>query len=124
VTAGYETQTTAERIDIEKPTPAHYAAEHKRLRKQVARAIERGGVLCWLCKEWIRPGEPWDLGHSDAPGAKALGIYAGPEHRACSRTAGGWKRQGVIGMPPPRRSTPPAKALEFFSRRRSDCGTT
>jgi hypothetical protein len=48
-------------------------------------------------------------------------MYRGPEHRACSRSAGAWKRQERIGVPPPparRRNQPPAKALRGFDTRR------
>uniref|UniRef100_A1UIX3 Uncharacterized protein n=1 Tax=Mycobacterium sp. (strain KMS) TaxID=189918 RepID=A1UIX3_MYCSK len=73
--------------------------------------------MCWRCRQLIAPGEPWDLGHADVPGAKRRGVYAGPEHRDCSRAAGGWKRHGITDAPPPahrRGSAPRAKALSFF----------
>jgi hypothetical protein len=93
-----------------------YGAAHKRMREQVKRTVNAGGAVCWRCGQLIAPTEPWDLGHRDHPRAKVLGLYAGPEHRDCSRTAGGWKRQGLTGIPPParRRAQPTAKALRIF----------
>uniref|UniRef100_A1UIU9 Uncharacterized protein n=1 Tax=Mycobacterium sp. (strain KMS) TaxID=189918 RepID=A1UIU9_MYCSK len=74
--------------------------------------------MCWRCRQLIAPGEPWDLGHDDSPGAKRLGLYRGPEHRDCSRSAGGWRRHGVSDPPPPpsrrRSSESKARALQFF----------
>lgn len=93
-----------------------YGREHRRLREQVRRTVEAGIAVCWRCRQWIAPNEAWDLGHrDDHPGAKRLGLYGGPEHRSCSRTAGGWKRQGITNAPPPRRATSPAKALKSSS---------
>jgi hypothetical protein len=93
-----------------------YGREHRRLREQVRRIVDGGAAVCWRCGLFIDVGTPWDLGHADVPGAKQRGLYRGPEHRDCSRTAGGWKRQGLTGMPPParRRAQPAAKALKFF----------
>lgn len=97
-----------------------YGANHRRVRAEVARAVDAGRVVCWRCGERIIPGEPWDLGHDDSPRAKALGIYRGPEHRHCSRSAGALKRQGIT-MPPRRgivsdqlRHRGPS-ALDFFN---------
>ena len=104
-------------------TQKGYGAAPQRLRREVKRKVDRGGVICWRCGQSIHPAEPWDLGHSDHRLAKHLGsLYAGAEHRRCSRTAGGWKRIGKT--PPPPRSQPPAKALRFFdtSARRADDG--
>ena len=66
-----------------------YGSEHRRLRRDVAKMVNAGGGLCWRCGRWINPAEPWDLGHADHRLAKSLGIYRGPEHRFCSRSAGG-----------------------------------
>ena len=97
------------------PTTAErgYGTEHRRLRKQVAKVVAAGRASCWRCGQPIHPGAHWDLGHSDSIGAKTFGVYKGPEHRTCSRSAGGWKRHGYV-VPPqlPPVSTP--KALKFF----------
>ena len=97
------------------PPRPHSGAEHRRLRKQIEKTVRAGAAVCARCGTWIRPDEPWDLGHRDAAGAKTWGLYNGPEHRDCSRTAGGWKRQGQTGMRPParRRAQPTAKALKL-----------
>uniref|UniRef100_A0A5Q5BPU6 Uncharacterized protein n=1 Tax=Mycobacterium sp. (strain MCS) TaxID=164756 RepID=A0A5Q5BPU6_MYCSS len=87
------------------------------------RNVNRGEAWCWRCRQPIAPGEPFDLGHDDSPGAKRLGLYRGPEHRDCSRSAGGWKRHGRLDAPPPahrRSSAPKAKALSFFDTTSKD----
>lgn len=101
------------------PPRPHYGSEHRRLRKQIEKTVRAGAAVCARCGLWIRPDEPFDLGHSDHPRAKQLGMYRGPEHRDCSRTAGGWKRRGRTDAPPPpaRRAQPRAKALDFFNTR-------
>ena len=60
-------------------------------RKQIEPMVLAGGVQCVRCGDYIRPGEPWDLGHVDGDRSR----YAGPEHRRCNR--------GTTG----RRWTPP-----------------
>jgi hypothetical protein len=81
------------------PTTAEggYGALHRRLREQTKRLVDAGGVLCWRCGVLIVPGETWDLGHDDAPAAKALGLYRGLEHRHCSRSAGRLRRRAAPG---------------------------
>ena len=100
------------------PTTAErgYGRAHAQLRRQVKRVVDRGGAVCWRCGRWIRPGEAFDLGHSDHRLAKHLGLYEGPEHRSCSRSAGAWKRHGYAVPPsiPPRSTGPRPKALGFF----------
>lgn len=99
------------------PEQRGYGREHRELRERAKQAVERGAAWCWRCRQPIAPGEPWDLGHADVPGAKRLGIYAGPEHRDCSRVAGGWKRHRRTDAPPPARrrsAAPKARALSFF----------
>lgn len=90
-----------------------YGTAHQRERRRVAEVVRRGGVRCWRCGRYIAPTEAWDLGHADTWAAKPLGLYNGPEHRHCSRTAGGWKRQGRIVAPTPAHRPRP-RALEFF----------
>jgi hypothetical protein len=62
-----------------------YSGAHVRLRAQAAKVVASGQARCWRCQEPILPGEPWDLGHVDGDKSR----YAGPEHSACSRSAGG-----------------------------------
>ena len=58
-----------------------YGSVHQAIRKQWARQVLTGTVECWRCRELIRAGEAWDLGHDDADRT----LYCGPEHRACNR---------------------------------------
>jgi hypothetical protein len=53
-----------------------YDTTHKLLRKQWAKQVAAGEVKCWRCREFIEPGEPWDLGHDDHDRT----VYRGPEH--------------------------------------------
>jgi hypothetical protein len=64
-----------------------YGGEHQKLRKQVARLITAGGVVCWRCGRPILPGMLWDLGHDDWDRT----IVRGAEHQACNRAAAGRK---------------------------------
>lgn len=64
-----------------------YDVAHEKLRKRLAPGVAAGNASCVRCGERIRPGEPWDLGHTeDRTG------WTGPEHRFCNRSAGGKKR--------------------------------
>ena len=60
-----------------------YGARHKKLRESWAPRVAAGGVSCARCGGLIRPGEPWDLGHSDVDRS----VWTGPEHRSCNRGA-------------------------------------
>jgi hypothetical protein len=105
----------------------HYGAAHPQLRARVAKVVASGDAMCWRCRQRVRPGERWHLGHADVPGAKAAGAYAGPEHAACLHTSGGWARQGVrrdAPLPPSRRARTPARALGFFDTSPEDRGCT
>jgi hypothetical protein len=73
--------------------------------------VSAGRAICWCCRRIIAPGEAWDMGHADLPGAHALGWYAGPEHRACNR--------GASRRTHRERIVPKPKALEFFDPKRS-----
>ena len=59
-----------------------YDTTHKLLRKQWAPLVATGEVRCWRCREFIAPGEPWDLGHDDHDRT----LYRGPEHGQCNRS--------------------------------------
>jgi len=70
------------------------------------RLIVEGGLPCPRCGKLILPGEPWDLGHQGTP--RALGADdsdLAPEHRSCSRSAGGklghqLRAEGRVPAPP------------------------
>jgi len=91
-----------------------YGAQHKAVRAQMKRLVDSGYAICHRCGRWIDPREPWHAGHADVPNAKRLGIYAGPEHAACSHESGGWKRQGFASPPMRRTDQPTPRALAFF----------
>ena len=93
-----------------------YGRNYRQVRREMKRLVDEGGAVCWRCRRWINPAEPWHAGHrDDVPGAKVRGLYAGPEHASCSFISGGWKRHGVLHPPmPPRRTRPRPKALDFF----------
>jgi hypothetical protein len=92
-----------------------YGRSHRQVRREMKKLVDSGGAVCHRCGRWINPAEPWHAGHrDDVPGAKARGIYAGPEHAHCSYTSGGWKRQGVLHPPLSQSTRPRSKALDFF----------
>ena len=77
-----------------------YGAVHRSLRKWWEPRVKRGTVHCARCRQLIRKGEPWDLGHDDANRMR----YRGPEHAECNRSAGGRQRGRVVPdvtAPPP-----------------------
>jgi hypothetical protein len=60
-----------------------YGPKHRRLRRQLARRIDRGeAILCPRCNQVIGPDQRWDLGHDDYNPA-----IERPEHRECNRAA-------------------------------------
>jgi hypothetical protein len=77
-----------------------YSGHHPKLRAQWEPAVASGLVLCHaiIClksSRLIRPGEPWDLGHTADRTA-----WTGPEHMACNR-ADGARRKNRKRRPPP-----------------------
>lgn len=64
-----------------------YGPEHRALRAEWSPIVEAGGVSCARCGKRIKPGTPWDLGHTDDWTA-----YTGPEHESCNSEAAGRKR--------------------------------
>lgn len=79
------------------PTPGSttargYGPEHQAERERWRPDVEAGRVSCHAatCLEpdrLIRPGRPWDLGHT--PDRRN---WTGPEHRRCNRADGGRRR--------------------------------
>src|SRR5688500_8880422 len=59
-----------------------YGTAHRQLRKQWARKVERGGVICRRCDKPIDPRDTWDLDHVDGGGPMD---YYGASHARCNR---------------------------------------
>jgi hypothetical protein len=64
-------------------TARGYGWQHQQARARWAPLVAAGQVWCVRCGEWIAPGTPWDMGHSDVDRSQ----YTGPEHRKCNRAA-------------------------------------
>lgn len=60
-----------------------YGPMHKSRRAQLAPAVATGNIACARCGNLIRPGQAWDLDHTD----DRTGLL-GPSHRSCNRAAG------------------------------------
>ncbi len=60
-----------------------YGNEHQKMRKIVARQVERGEAMCARCGGWIAPGTPWHLDHDDLDRSH----YIGPSHEVCNLRA-------------------------------------
>ena len=63
-------------------TARGYGWVHQQVRARWAAIVARGEAWCARCGEWIPPGAPWDLGHTDDRQG-----YSGPECRRCNRAA-------------------------------------
>ena len=59
-----------------------YGWRHRHLRARVKREVEAGVVFCSRCGLLIRPGQVWDLDHSDGGGPRD---YRGASHARCNR---------------------------------------
>jgi hypothetical protein len=79
---------------VRMPTPAErgYDAQHRALRKRVAREVEAGRAVCARCGRWIAPGTPWDLDHRDDDRSQ----YLGPSHSRCNRQTSGRRKQQTL----------------------------
>ena len=81
-----------------------YGPRHKRLRREWARKVERGGVLCARCGLLIAPdGDPWDLGHSDYDRT----VYNGPSIAVAPVQPRTETSPAGSGGTPPRARAPP-----------------
>lgn len=70
-------------------TARGYGAEHQKARAELAPRVAAGLENCARCGWQIRPGEPWDLDHTDDRTG-----YLGASHARCNRaTAGRRKRK-------------------------------
>jgi hypothetical protein len=71
-------------------TDRGYGADHQAERAKWQRRMDQGEAVdchaerCLEPSRWIRPGQPWDLGHT--PDRTA---WTGPEHPLCNRAEGG-----------------------------------
>lgn len=59
-----------------------YGRAHIEARRAWAESVALGLVACRRCGQQIKPGERWDLGHSDDRTTEA------PEHARCNRADG------------------------------------
>lgn len=76
-------------------TARGYGSGHQQLRAQVAKRVAQGQGICQapIClhpTRRIRPGEPWQLGHTEDRTA-----YIGELHPLCNTSEGG-KRGAVV----------------------------
>jgi hypothetical protein len=84
-------------------SPARYGHEHQKLRQAVSPQVATGKVICPTCREPIRRGQPWDLGHDKTDPSR----YLGPEHASCNRATAKVQSfeddpdRGVFWGPPP-----------------------
>lgn len=62
-----------------------YGHAHRSLRKAFIPEHQAGTLICWRCRELIRPDEPFDLGHDDHDRTQ----YRGAEHQRCNRATNG-----------------------------------
>lgn len=73
-----------------------YGTAHQAQRDRWEPDVQAGRAYCHAkhclqASRWIKPGTPWDLGHT--PDRTA---WTGPEHRGCNRSDGAvrrWHRQ-------------------------------
>lgn len=78
----------------------------KRARAAWAPAVASGAVRCARCRHWIKPGEPWQLGHPDDMPAAVAAHYGAerdviaacrPEHRTCGQRASNDAKRSAQG---------------------------
>ena len=75
-----------------------YGSEHARLRRQWKLKVDRGEVHCARCGQWIEPGSPWHLDHTED-----RSTYLGPSHAKCNLSAAAYKGIAIKGKGSPNR---------------------
>lgn len=78
-----------------------YGSPHQALRRQLKPIVESGRATCARCGRRIRPGQSWDLGHSDTDRSQ----YTGPEHASCNRATATHKKERLEEIAPSTRRT-------------------
>ena len=73
IKSGYRADRAARRAQYDSPI-------HRRTRRQLAPVVNAGHARCSRCQLPIRPGEQWDLDHTDDRTG-----YLGPSHAVCNR---------------------------------------
>jgi hypothetical protein len=61
-------------------TARGYGNQHQAARRRWAPRVATGTIRCARCGQRIRPGQPWDLDHTDDRRG-----YRGPSHLSCNR---------------------------------------
>lgn len=80
-----------------------YGAEHQAERQAWEPYVQAGGIICSRygqdpdCPGEIKPGDEWDLDHTDNRDG-----YNGPAHARCNRRAGALKAAARRRAPRPR----------------------
>jgi len=62
-----------------------YDYAHRQFRKAFIEEHQAGTLICWRCRELIRPDEPFHLGHDD----NDRNLYRGAEHVRCNTATNG-----------------------------------
>lgn len=83
---------------MDSTTKRGYGTAHQRERKKWEPVVAAGGVMCArqgpkCVGKPIKPGQAWDLGHSDD-----RSTYTGPECVPCNRGAGGANGAAVANV--------------------------
>jgi hypothetical protein len=68
----------------------HYAGDYRAR----AKAVRESAVVCWLCGEGAREGDPWQADHV-VPGAPDSPLA--PAHRACNARRGATPPPAPLG---------------------------
>ena len=74
---------TAERIRSRSRGTRHYTTEYRKR----AKAVRDSAIVCWLCGQGARIGDPWTADHV-IPGDSTPGTPLLPAHRSCNARRG------------------------------------